>query len=127
MSRLAVFEPAMCCPTGVCGIEVDPVLVQFNADLQALEAAGVTVSRHSLSHDAAAFTAQPLVLREMEAGMDRLPVVMLDGLILSTGLYPTLAQMQQRIARAEALAAKPRIKLGSGSGGDCGCAPGQCC
>lgn len=125
MSRLEVFEPAMCCPTGVCGIEVDPVLVQFNADLQALEASGVTVSRHSLSHDAAAFTAQPLVLREMEAGMDRLPVVMLDGLILSTGLYPTLAQMQQRIARAEALAAKPRIKLGSG--GDCVCAPGQCC
>ena len=57
--------------------------------------------------------------------MDRLPVVMLDGLILSTGLYPTLAQMQQRIARAAALAAKPRIKLGSS--GDCGCAPGQCC
>ena len=65
------------------------------------------------------------MLREIEAGMDRLPVVMLDGLILSTGLYPTLAQMQQRIARAAALAAKPRIKLGSG--GDCGCAPGQCC
>ena len=125
MSRLDVFEPAMCCPTGVCGIDVDPVLVQFNADLKALEASGVTVSRHSLSHDAAAFAAQPLVLREIEAGMDRLPVVVLDGLILSTGLYPTLAQMQQRIARAAALAAKPRIKLGSG--GDCGCAPGQCC
>ena len=60
MSRLEVFEPAMCCPTGVCGIDVDPVLVQFNADLKALEASGVTVSRHSLSHDAAAFAAQPL-------------------------------------------------------------------
>jgi len=68
MSRLDVFEPAMCCPTGVCGIDVDPVLVQFNADLKALEASGVTVSRHSLSHDAAAFAAQPLVLREIEAG-----------------------------------------------------------
>ena len=36
MSRLEVFEPAMCCPTGVCGVNVDQVLVQFNADLQAL-------------------------------------------------------------------------------------------
>ena len=44
MSRLEVFEPAMCCPTGVCGIDVDPVLVQFNADLKALEASGVTVT-----------------------------------------------------------------------------------
>ena len=34
MPKLEVFEPAMCCPTGVCGVNVDPVLVQFNADLQ---------------------------------------------------------------------------------------------
>jgi hypothetical protein len=30
--RLDVFDPAMCCSTGVCGPEVDPQLVQFAAD-----------------------------------------------------------------------------------------------
>ena len=34
MSKLEVFDPAMCCSTGVCGVDVDPVLVQFAADLQ---------------------------------------------------------------------------------------------
>ena len=40
MAKLEVFEPVMCCLTGVCGVNVDPVLVQFNADLQALERSG---------------------------------------------------------------------------------------
>ena len=29
MKKLEVFDPAMCCSTGVCGVEVDPVLAQF--------------------------------------------------------------------------------------------------
>lgn len=122
MSKLEVFEPAMCCPTGVCGVNVDPLLVQFNADLQALQDGGVHVLRHSLSHDPAAFAANPAVVREMEAGMDRLPVVLVDGRVVSTGIYPSLAQLQQKLRAPVAAADKPRIRLG-----DCGCAPGQCC
>ena len=121
MNKLEVFEPAMCCPTGVCGVSVDPVLVQFNADLQALAQAGVEVSRHSLSHDAAAFTANPAVVKEMEAGMDRLPIVAVDGRIISTGMYPSKAQLLHKLGLPVATADKPRVKLG-----ECGCAPGAC-
>ena len=35
MKKLEVFDPAMCCPTGVCGVDVDPALAQFAADLKA--------------------------------------------------------------------------------------------
>lgn len=122
MSKLEVFEPAMCCPTGVCGVSVDPVLVQFNADLQALQDGGIEVVRHSLSHDAAAFAANPTVVKEMEAGMDRLPIVTVDGRVVSTGMYPTKAQLQQKLQAPLPTAEKPRVKLG-----DCGCAPGKCC
>lgn len=121
MSRLEVFEPAMCCPTGVCGVNVDPVLVQFNADLQALEQSGVQVARHSLSHEPAAFAAHAEVVKEMEAGMDRLPVVTVDGHIVSTGMYPSKVQLMSKLGLAMPTAEKPRIKIG-----DCGCAPGQC-
>jgi len=93
MNRLEVFEPAMCCPTGVCGVAVDPVLAQFNADLQSLTDSGVDVVRHSLSHDAAAFAANADVVKEMAAGMDRLPVVTVDGRIVSTGMYPSRMQL----------------------------------
>jgi Arsenical resistance operon protein ArsD len=121
MSKLEVFEPAMCCPTGVCGVNVDPVLVQFNADVQALGQAGVEVVRHSLSHDAAAFTANAEVLKAMGEGMDRLPIVTVDGHVVSTGMYPSKAQLLGKLGLPVPSADKPRIKLG-----DCGCAPGQC-
>lgn len=122
MSQLDVFEPAMCCPTGVCGVSVDPVLAQFNADLQALSALGVTVVRHGLSHDAAAFASQPAVVQEMQAGMDRLPICMVDGHIVTTGLYPSRLQLMVKLGLPIATEDKPRVKLG-----DCGCQPGQCC
>jgi hypothetical protein len=121
MSKIELFEPAMCCPTGVCGVSVDPVLVQFNADLQWLGEQGVEVVRHSLSHDAAAFAAHPAVIKEMEAGMDRLPIAMVGGHIVSTGMYPSRAQLAQKLGLRLATADKPQIQLG-----DCGCKPGQC-
>ncbi|MDH3390414.1 MAG: arsenic metallochaperone ArsD family protein, partial [Desulfobulbaceae bacterium] len=33
MSGIEIYDPPMCCPTGVCGPNVDPELVQFAADL----------------------------------------------------------------------------------------------
>jgi hypothetical protein len=34
MSKFQVFDPAMCCSTGVCGPEVDPALVRFAVDVE---------------------------------------------------------------------------------------------
>ena len=109
MKTLEVFDPALCCATGVCGVDVDPVLAQFAADLQWAAAQGVAVSRHNLGQEPAAFAAQPAVLKEMEAGMERLPILMVDGQIVSTGLYPSRAQLAQKLgltatAQAPALA-----------------------
>ncbi|MBX3605589.1 MAG: arsenite efflux transporter metallochaperone ArsD [Piscinibacter sp.] len=122
MSRLEIFEPAMCCPTGVCGASVDPALVQFNADLQALGRSGVEVVRHSLSHDAKAFAANADVLREMDAGMDRLPIVTVDGRVVSTGIYPSRAQLMHKLGLDT-----PGAEAPAGEAGACGCAPGKCC
>jgi hypothetical protein len=120
-SKLEVFEPAMCCPTGVCGVTVDPTLVQFNADLQWLAERGVDVKRHSLSHDAAAFASDSDVVAEMNAGMDRLPITKIDGRIASAGMYPTREQLLQKLGMDVAASKKPHIKIAA-----CGCKPGEC-
>ena len=122
MSKLEIFEPAMCCPTGVCGVNVDPSLVQFNADVQWLSEQGVTVARHGLGHDAAAFAANAEVVKEMAAGMDRLPIATVDGRIVSTGMYPSRAQLVQKLGLERPGAGEPRARSGA-----CGCKPGQCC
>jgi hypothetical protein len=97
MKTLEVFDPAMCCSTGVCGVTVDPVLAQFAADLQWVAEQGVTVTRRNLGQEPQAFAANPAVIKEMEAGMDRLPILLIDGAIISTGLYPSRAQLARML------------------------------
>ena len=121
MKKLEVFDPAMCCSTGVCGVDVDPVLAQFAADLKWLEEHGVTVERHNLGQEPQAFVANPAVVKEMEAGMDRLPIIALDGHIVSTGMYPPRVQLAQKLGITLTTAERPHIKAGS-----CGCKPGTC-
>jgi hypothetical protein len=92
--RMDVFDPAMCCSTGVCGPEVDPQLVQFAADLKWLGAQGVEVQRHNLGQEAAAFMNNALVRRTLqETGVECLPLGVVDGVIVFRGAYPTRTQL----------------------------------
>lgn len=119
MQILEVFDPAMCCSTGVCGVDVDPVLAQFAADLKSLEDRGIKVVRHNLGQEPQAFAANPAIVREMEAGMDRLPIMVLDGAIVSTGMYPSLQQLAQKLGIS--LAAEEPAKSGSCCSPKSGC------
>ncbi len=101
MKKLEVFDPAMCCSTGVCGIDVDPVLAQFSADLKWFEEQGISVQRYNLSQQPQAFAANPTVIKEMEAGMDRLPVIVVDSHIVMTGIYPSRQQLAQKLGVSE--------------------------
>jgi hypothetical protein len=55
MTAVRVFDPAMCCSTGVCGPSVDPQLARFSADLEWLKSQGVSVERFNLAQEPAAF------------------------------------------------------------------------
>jgi len=97
MYRLEVFDPAMCCSTGVCGPEVDPSLVRFAADLEWLGQQGVEVRRYNLSQEPAAFAGSELVKRAIEDnGIECLPLVTVDGRLLSMGAYPSREQLAKR-------------------------------
>ncbi len=91
--KLEVFDPPMCCSTGVCGPNVNPALVQFASDLEALKNKGIEVIRHNLSQEPLAFTQNALVRAALEADKDCLPIVLLDGNIFSQGSYPSTDQL----------------------------------
>ncbi len=122
MKKLEVFDPAMCCSTGICGVEVDPVLVQFSADLQWLAEHDIQVKRYNLSQEPQAFAGNPDVVKEMEAGMDRLPILAVDGHLVSTGMYPSRMQLVQKLGITLTTAEKPHIKVVAG-----GCNPKSGC
>ena len=47
MKKMAIYEPAMCCPTGLCGVGVNPELLRISAALAALVLYALKVIRPS--------------------------------------------------------------------------------
>lgn len=123
---LRVFEPALCCNTGVCGPELDEDMVAFTADLEYLRGLGVDIARHNLANDPGAFAVTPAVSAFLRvAGSAGLPLVLVDGVTVVTGRYPTRAE----------LARFAGLDLGTDTGGprrdlglsEVGSSQGGCC
>jgi AhpD family alkylhydroperoxidase len=93
-ATVEVFDPSMCCSTGVCGPSVDPLLPRFAADLNWLAEHGAQVIRHNLAQEPAAFASDSAVQAALtERGTDCLPLILVDGRIVSQGTYPTRAEL----------------------------------
>jgi len=90
MKSVQVYDKPMCCATGVCGPQVDPVLPQFAADLDWLRSQGVPVERFNLAQQPMAFIENPLIHGLLSTqGTDCLPVILMDGEIASQAEYPS--------------------------------------
>jgi hypothetical protein len=117
---IQVFDPAMCCSTGVCGPEVDTKLVQFAADLDWLKTQNVIVQRHNLSQNPAAYVENKTVQSALaDQGEAALPVILVNGKVAATGRYPDRAELAAWF--------KLRVTLVTAAvKSDCGCGGGSC-
>ena len=89
-TTIEVFDPAMCCSTGVCGPSVDPELARFEADLRWLGTQGASVTRYNLASEPGEFVARPVVAAMLaDGGEDVLPIVLLDGKVRFSGTWPS--------------------------------------
>ena len=101
MKKMEVFDPPMCCSTGVCGPNVDPALVQFAADLHWLANQRVAVERYNLAQQPQAFAASAIVKAALrEHGNECLPLILFNGAIVSKGCYPSREELA-RLAGVE--------------------------
>ena len=116
-----VFDPAMCCSTGVCGPSVDPVLAAFAADLDWLSSMGVSVRRFNLAQEPAEFAANATVKQALEdKGDGALPVIEISGEVKSTGVYPSRAQLAAWLGvNAESAPKSTGCCGGKGKSGGC--------
>lgn len=93
-SLVQVYDPAMCCSTGVCGPSVDPALARFAADLDWLSREGTRVERFNLSQQPADFASNSIVRTTLhEQGPECLPMILVDGVVVSQGKYPSRAML----------------------------------
>ena len=94
MARVEIFDKPMCCSTGICGPEVDPVLPRFAADLDWLKSNGHVVERYNLAHQPGAFAGSSVVQKALATeGVACLPLIVVEGQVVSRTAYPSREQL----------------------------------
>jgi AhpD family alkylhydroperoxidase len=88
--KIQVFDPALCCATGVCGPDADAELVRFAEDVEWLESHSIEVERYNLAERRAIFAETPVVKDTLDKEGDPcLPLTVVDGAVVCKGRYPT--------------------------------------
>lgn len=118
MKNVQIYDKPMCCSTGVCGPEVDPVLPQFAADLDWLKGQGHQVERFNLAQQPMAFVENKTIHQVLSTeGTESLPVIVIDGEIVSRKVYPSRETLA---AWVNGSPAKQVLPLAQPAGGCCG-------
>lgn len=117
MTTIQVFDPALCCSSGVCGVDVDQQLVGFSADVDWAKQNGADIERFNLAQQPMVFAENTVVKAFLErSGAEALPLILLDGEVALAGRYPNRAELARWTGIAET-AEKP----------DSGCCSGSSC
>ena len=123
MKAIQVYDKPMCCSTGVCGPQIDPVLPRFAADLEWLKSQGHHVERFNLAQQPAAFVQNSEVQQLLATqGTDCLPLIMVDGHIVSRRAYPSRDMLTNWVEAATASELLPVVN----EGGECCGSAGSC-
>lgn len=94
MMAIEVYDPALCCSTGVCGTEVDQALVSFAADVDWARQNGARIERFNLAQQPLAFAENATVKAFLErSGQEGLPLVLVDGEVALAGRYPSRGEL----------------------------------
>ncbi|MCA0454846.1 MAG: arsenite efflux transporter metallochaperone ArsD [Chloroflexi bacterium] len=102
-SQVEIFDPPMCCPTGLCGPTLDQTLLDVSEMLLALKAANVSVERYQMTSHPNIFIQNSEVMRLVrERQMEALPITVVQGRVIKVGAYPTLAEIQSALNEGSA-------------------------
>ncbi|TAL86163.1 MAG: arsenite efflux transporter metallochaperone ArsD [Rhodanobacter sp.] len=124
MKKIEIFDPAMCCGTGVCGVDVDQQLVTFAADVDWAKHQGASIERFNLGQQPMAFVDNLVVKGFLNrSGQEALPLILVDGEVALAGRYPRRTELARWLSIAsETLSAAPA----QSSGGCCGSGSRTC-
>lgn len=96
MSKVEIFDPALCCPTGVCGPSVDPELARVASAIFLLEKRGYDITRYNLGTEPAKFVENKEVNKILhDKGPDSLPITLAEGKLVKIGAYPTNEELAE--------------------------------
>ncbi len=87
--KIAIYDPPLCCSSGLCGPVLDPVLVRMNDAVMALKKQGVEVERFNLAQQPKSFLDNGKIAELLhQNGKKILPVTVVNNKVFRTGEYP---------------------------------------
>jgi hypothetical protein len=122
MSKIEIFDPAMCCETGICGPGIDQELLRVATTINKLSSKGISVIRYGLSSNPQAFVDNKKVNEYlMKEEAEALPITLVDGEVVKTSAYPTADEFAQWSGLS-----KEEIAMDEKENKGC-CCEGGCC
>lgn len=93
-----LFDPPMCCPTGLCGPTLDQTLLDVNEMIFNLQAEGLQVARYQMASEPQAFLNNADIMRLVrEQQMAALPITVVRGKVIKVGKYPSLTEIKSNL------------------------------
>ena len=126
MKTIQVFDPALCCSSGVCGVELDQSLVNFAADVDWAKQGGALIERFNLAQQPMSFV-ENTVVKDMLAlsGQGVLPLTLVDGQVALAGPYPSRDELSRWLEKPQSAADQDEA-FSTTTGSGC-CSGRSCC
>jgi hypothetical protein len=92
---IEIFDPPMCCPTGLCGPALDQTMLDVNEMILSLQTDGLRVERYQINSHPNAFLGNAEVMKLVrDKEMEALPITVVRGIIVKVGAYPALGEVR---------------------------------
>lgn len=102
LKGVELFDPPMCCPTGLCGPALDQTLLDVNEMILTFQRENLRVERYQMASNPNAFLGNAEVIKLVrEKQMDALPVVVVRGKVIKVGAYPSIDEIRAALDGAE--------------------------
>ncbi|MCX6079985.1 MAG: arsenite efflux transporter metallochaperone ArsD [Chloroflexi bacterium] len=96
-----LFDPPMCCPSGLCGPALDQTLLDVNEMVMTLQRENLRVERYQLASHPNAYLGNPEVMKLVrEKQMEALPIIVVRGRVIKVGAYASLAEIKAALGVA---------------------------
>ncbi len=101
--KIEIFDPPMCCPTGLCGPDIDPALLDISEAILKLKKdfdGKVMIERYLLSQQGQKFMQQPEVMKRLQSnGVEILPLTLVNGVVIKEKSYPSYDELKTCIEK----------------------------
>jgi hypothetical protein len=128
MKKIQVFDPALCCSSGVCGTDVDQALVRFSADLDWARQNGLSIERFNLAQQPMAFAENAAVKGLLaRSGESALPITLVDGEVAFAGRYPVREDLARWLDSPNTASPSAETSAATAANAGACCSGGACC